>query len=163
MQMRRVPRYSVADLDALKAVVARCSPATLVVDVEPGIARWSSQAAAFSEGVEALRHTVVRHSPTVDAVILATNSRSPRASIAAGDSPRIEVIPGAGKPWRTRYLANRPRPILVVGDQVVTDGLLAWRLGAPFAHWRASGPAPWWPRVQGVFGRLLAPLLFRDG
>lgn len=46
------------------------------------------------------------------------------------------MIPRANKPWTTRRRLGLTRDdeVWVVGDQVLTDGLLAWRLGAVFVH-----------------------------
>ena len=47
------------------------------------------------------------------------------------------VIERIGKPWvgRARLGASRGTPLWVVGDQVLSDGLWAWRLGADrFVH-----------------------------
>jgi hypothetical protein len=54
--------------------------------------------------------------------------------------------------------------LAVVGDQVLTDGLLAWRCrqeGAAFLHWETTLAAPWLPRAQRMIGRLLLPYFFR--
>lgn len=47
------------------------------------------------------------------------------------------MISRGNKPWTTRRrlgLRGVRTPIIVVGDQVLTDGLLAWRLGATLLH-----------------------------
>ena len=41
------------------------------------------------------------------------------------------------KPWTSRRRLGLDRSrgeVVVVGDQVLTDGVLAWRLGATFLH-----------------------------
>jgi hypothetical protein len=50
----------------------------------------------------------------------------------------------------------------VIGDQVPTDGLLAYRLGFTFLHWnpRLAG-VPFGPRLMHLLGRLAQPLFFR--
>jgi hypothetical protein len=50
----------------------------------------------------------------------------------------------------------------VIGDQVLTDGLLGYRLGFTFLHWdpRLAGVPPG-PRLMHLFGRLARPLVFR--
>ena len=66
--------------------------------------------------------------PTVERVILLTN----------GPERGVPWMESRGnKPWTTRRrfgLRNHGSPVWVVGDQVMTDGLLAWRLGARFLH-----------------------------
>lgn len=47
------------------------------------------------------------------------------------------VIGGGNKPWTTRRrlgLRGDRSSITVIGDQVLTDGALAWRLGATFLY-----------------------------
>jgi len=60
--------------------------------------------------------------------------------IALTNGPQREVdrmVSRGNKPWTTRRrlgLSGNREPIVVVGDQVLTDGLLAWRLRATFLH-----------------------------
>ena len=66
--------------------------------------------------------------PGVDRVIALTNGPQ-------RDVPRM--VSRGNKPWTTRRrlgLKEVRLPIVVVGDQVLTDGVLAWRLGATFLH-----------------------------
>jgi predicted HAD superfamily phosphohydrolase YqeG len=76
------------------------------------------------------------------------------------------MISRVNKPWtsRKRLGINRgsKTPVWVVGDQVVSDGLLAWRLGATFVHC-AIDPDDDFPGQAGQrrLGRLIAPLIFR--
>ncbi len=47
------------------------------------------------------------------------------------------LVSRGNKPWTTRRrlgLRGSQTPVVVVGDQVLTDGVLAWRLGATFLH-----------------------------
>lgn len=60
--------------------------------------------------------------------------------IALTNGPQREVdrmVSRGNKPWTSRRrlgLRGTATPIVVVGDQVLTDGLLAWRLRATFLH-----------------------------
>ena len=60
--------------------------------------------------------------------------------IALTNGPQREVarmISRGNKPWTTRWrlgLRGSRAPLIVVGDQVLTDGLLAWRLRATFLY-----------------------------
>jgi predicted HAD superfamily phosphohydrolase YqeG len=60
--------------------------------------------------------------------------------IALTNGPQREVprmISRGNKPWTTRRrlgLRGSSAPLVVVGDQVLTDGILAWRLRATFLH-----------------------------
>jgi hypothetical protein len=75
---------------------------------------------------------------------------------------RVRYLASAGKPLRTAPYRGLPRPGAVIGDQVPTDGLLAYRLGFTFLHWkpRLAG-VPLGPRLMGVLGRLAQPVFFR--
>jgi len=67
----------------------------------------------------------------------------------------------AGKPLRTAPYRGLPRPAAVVGDQLLTDGLLARRLGCAFLHWDPPlDGVPAGPRVLRLLGRLARPVLF---
>lgn len=47
------------------------------------------------------------------------------------------VVGGGNKPWTTRRrlgLRRNGAPVVVIGDQVLTDGALAWRLRATFLY-----------------------------
>jgi predicted HAD superfamily phosphohydrolase YqeG len=47
------------------------------------------------------------------------------------------LVSRGNKPWTTRRrlgLRGSQPPVVVVGDQVLTDGLLAWRLAATFLY-----------------------------
>ncbi len=76
------------------------------------------------------------------------------------------MISRVNKPWTSRKrlgISRRSKtPIWVVGDQVVSDGFLAWRLGAVFLHC-AIDPDDDFPgqSKQRRLGRFLAPLIFR--
>ena len=51
---------------------------------------------------------------------------------------------------------------MVVGDQLATDGVLAWRLGFAFAYVRHPETRhPWGPAVLRQLSRPLRRLLFR--
>jgi hypothetical protein len=60
--------------------------------------------------------------------------------IALTNGPQRQVdrmVSRGNKPWTTRRrlgLRGSSATLVVVGDQVLTDGLLAWRLRATFLH-----------------------------
>jgi hypothetical protein len=50
---------------------------------------------------------------------------------------------------------------VVIGDQVATDGVLAWRLGYTFVHYRPElDHVPAGPWLMDRLGRVIRPLLF---
>ena len=158
--MIRQPRMTAGDLTDLTRVIGRLGSVTLIVDVEPLVAPWNEKQQSFTEGARLLLATV-KTVPTVSIVVFATNSRRTRPNPEPIAGISVVVLVHAAKPFRTRYMRGLPRPIAVVGDQLLTDGILAWRLGSPFIEWEHREPTPWWPRAQMRLGRRLAPLFFR--
>ena len=74
--------------------------------------------------------------PGVIVVCFATNSARRPSSTLAGDGVRVEYLALAGKPLRTGYYRDFPRPGVVIGDQLATDGALARRLGYAFLQFQ---------------------------
>ena len=91
----------------------------------------------------------------VERVIVLTNG--PQRSVT-------RMISRGNKPWTTRrrLALEHKSPIVVVGDQVLTDGLLAWRFGATFMHLviDKEGEATRQAAMRGV-GRVVMALFFR--
>ncbi|MCP3975273.1 MAG: hypothetical protein GY720_12380 [bacterium] len=76
------------------------------------------------------------------------------------------MISRGNKPWTTRRrlgLRGRHHRIVVVGDQLLTDGLLAWRLRATFLSLVIDdqNEAPRQATMRRV-GRFLAGIFFRS-
>lgn len=87
-------------------------------------------------------------------------------SIITNGSPREapDVIGDFGKPWRGKARLGLDDSVStwMVGDQVISDGLFAWRLGARFLQLAISTGDE--PRAQARlrrWGRVLAPLILR--
>jgi predicted HAD superfamily phosphohydrolase YqeG len=77
--------------------------------------------------------------------------------------PGIEVsyLASASKPMRTAPYARLPVPGVVVGDQVLTDGILASRLNFSFLHYRPPLRTPIRPRLLEVCGEPVRRVMFR--
>ena len=95
--------------------------------------------------------------PAVERVIVLTNG-PPRGV------DRIES--GGNKPWTSRRrlgLIDSMTEVWVVGDQVLTDGILAWRLGATYLHRpiaeRGERPSQ---AIMRTLGQIVSRLLFRN-
>ena len=150
-----------AGLDAALRRVEELSARTVIFDVEPLGAYWDSGQEALERGVARL---VLRAGqlPEVQLVCFATNSmRRPRAVPASADV-RVVYLAPAGKPMRIAPYRGFPRPGVVVGDQIATDGLLARRLGYAFVHYRPPpDEIPAGPRLMRQLGRLVRPVVFR--
>jgi predicted HAD superfamily phosphohydrolase YqeG len=142
--------------------IAEFRPATVVADVEPLVAAWDSAAAEVERRAARFAEKLAAAMPrTLRLLVFASNSRMPVPADLRAENIDIVFVSAARKPWVTRYLAAAPRPIVVVGDQVVTDGLLAVRLRAAFIHFIAEDRPPWWPRLQAVIGKPVARIVFR--
>jgi predicted HAD superfamily phosphohydrolase YqeG len=140
----------------------RLAPRTVVFDVEPLVAYWDTDQATLATGVATILRQVLGGVANVEVVVFATNSsRRLPANTSAARHPTMRYLAGAAKPLRTAPYLDLPRPGVVVGDQVATDGLLAWRLGYSFLHYRPPrGSVPAGPRIMNLLGRPLRPVLF---
>lgn len=159
-RMRRTGRLVVRDRAAALAAIIRLQPTTLVVDVQPFVAPWDCSFGTAISGAVALSEYLTDTMPDLRTLVFVTNARlDSRQEIHEGQ-PQVTFVTAARKPWRITYLADAPRPIVVLGDQIMTDGLLAFRLQAQFLHWRPRGRMPWWPRLQAILGVLIVRLVF---
>jgi predicted HAD superfamily phosphohydrolase YqeG len=149
-----------ANASDLPRLIAELSARTVVLDIEPFVAAWDGTQDALDDGIARVLDNVAAI-PGVRAVCFATNSA--RQPSALPEIPGIDVsyLVSARKPARTAPYARLPLPGVVVGDQVMTDGLLARRLGYSFLHYRHPQPAPIGPRLLDGFGQLARPLMFR--
>jgi len=138
------------------------SPRTVLFDVEPLIAYWDTDRGSLEKGVAAMLRALSGFSG-IGVVGFVTNSR--RASSVETPRGDLDVfyVASAGKPFRARSYRDLPRPGAVVGDQVATDGVLAWRLGYSFLHYCPWFRIPLGPRLMRLAGLPLRPLLFRAG
>ncbi|GIH19018.1 hypothetical protein [Rugosimonospora africana] len=141
-----------AQLTALRA-------RTIVFDVEPLVAFWDTTQSALEDGIATVLASAVDAGP--DSVVFATNSaRRPPTSPTVGWAT-VGYLASARKPLRVAAFHDLPRPGVVVGDQVATDGVLAWRLRYAFMHYTPQLPnVPFGPRLMRHVGRPIRPLLF---
>jgi hypothetical protein len=158
--MRRTPRLVVHDRDAVFAAVVELQPAALVVDVQPFVAPWGCSPEAMVSAAVALSEYLAEEMPNLKTVVFATNARPVFHQLLREERPRVTFVSAARKPWRIAYVGDVPRPVVVLGDQIITDGLLAFRLHGQFLHWRVRGRIPCWPRLQAIIGEVLVQFLF---
>jgi hypothetical protein len=141
------------------------SSRTIIVDVEPLVAYWDSGQEALDTGIAEILG-LVGADPGVLVLCFSTNSdRRPSAvpggGAAGSGGPRVVYLASAHKPFWIAPYRGFPRPGVVIGDQVATDGILARRLGYTFLHYRPDlAHAPAGPRLMNDLGRPLEPLLF---
>jgi predicted HAD superfamily phosphohydrolase YqeG len=153
----------VAGLDDAVRQAGELSARTIVFDVEPLIAYWDSGQDALDQGVARVLSEVAAV-PTVQVVCFATNSLRRPSVTPSAPGVRVVYLASAGKPLRTAPYRGFPRPGVVIGDQVATDGILASRLGYTFVLVSLElMDIPAGPRLMRAGGRLVRPLLFARG
>jgi predicted HAD superfamily phosphohydrolase YqeG len=124
--VRKVPLIRVADLDDVARRCAAATPGLIVIfDADNTLVPQRVSAEVFAADV---RQVIDRFGaiPSVARVLVLTNG-PPRGL--------PDVMSRGNKPWTSRRrlgLDDRRHPVWVVGDQILTDGFLAWRLGAPY-------------------------------
>jgi hypothetical protein len=163
----------VTSLAELFARVGELALATLIFDIEPLVAPWNGGQQGLDRGVaEILGHAGTL--PSVRAVVFSTNSSRRPSALPAGPGGeagadglvglvglRVEYVTSAAKPLRMAPYRDLPRPGAVIGDQLPTDGVLAYRLGYLFLHYDPPyGHVPIGPRLMHRWGRVVRPLLF---
>lgn len=154
----------IADLAALERLAADLQARTMIFDVEPLVAFWDSDQEVLDQGLARVV-SALGAMPDVQVLCFATNSVRRPSVVPSRPGLRVVYLAAAGKPLRTAPYRDFPRPGVVIGDQVATDGILARRLGYTFVlydpHMRG---VPAGPRLMGAGGRLIRPLLYtRDG
>lgn len=152
----RVPMMVAESLDEVAEVAASIGDdVVLIFDVDNTLAPQEADPDELGELVGSAIERFERD-PAVSRVIVMTNGRQRGLP---------EVISRGNKPFTTRRRLGLHDPsatVLVVGDQVLTDGLLAWRLRATFLHLvvdEASEDAQQ-ARMRRI-GRVAGPFLFR--
>lgn len=158
--MRTVAYQCVANPEAVIRHVRDLAPRTVVVDVEPLIAAWDTGQSSLSRGV-AWFLGQISTVPGLVAVCFATNSRRRLSSAITSDNHDVRYVASACKPLRTAFYQNFPRPGLVIGDQLATDGALAWRLKYSFIHYYPTIDVPLGSKLMKYLGYPLRPFLFR--
>ena len=136
------------------------SARTMIFDVEPLVADWNGGQEALDQGMARVL-SEISVLPAVQVVCFATNSLRRPSVVPSGGDLRVVYLASAGKPLRTAAYRDFPRPGVVIGDQVATDGILARRLDYAFVlvDTQLAG-VPAGPRLMGTYGRLVRPLFF---
>jgi predicted HAD superfamily phosphohydrolase YqeG len=157
----KVPYAVVTDARDVPSRIRDLAARTVIYDVEPLIAHWDSAQAALDQGIAAVVGQVAQIGG-VQVVCFATNSaRFPSVLPAAPPGLQVRYLVSARKPLRTAPYADLPRPGVVVGDQIMTDGLLARRIGFTFLHFQPRpGSVPAGPQALMRCGEVLRPLIF---
>ena len=151
----------VTGLADLFAEARELSVRTMIFDVEPLVAPWRGSQESLDQGIARILGDA-RTVPSVRVVIFATNSARRPSAVPACDGIQVRYLASADKPLRTAPYRGLPRPGAVAGDQIPTDGVLAYRLRFTFLHYtpRLTG-VPLGPELMHRWGDLIRPLLFR--
>jgi predicted HAD superfamily phosphohydrolase YqeG len=141
--------------------VSELSPKTVIVDVEPLVAWWDSGQEPLDSGVASMV-SQLGGLAGVSVLCFATNSARRPSRLPVGATAQVVYLASAGKPLQIAQYRSLPAPGVVIGDQVLTDGILARRLGYAFLHY-CPEPAgmPTGPRLLRYCGWLALPLAFR--
>lgn len=158
------PGYErIADLADLIRWAGNLPARTMIFDVEPLVAYWDSGQEVLDQGLAQVVSELAAV-PGLQVLCFATNSQRRPSVVPSRPGLRVVYLAAAGKPLRTAPYRDFPRPGVVIGDQVVTDGILARRLGYSFVqydpHMRG---VPAGPRLMGAGGKLIRPLLYTRG
>jgi hypothetical protein len=168
----RVPYRSCHDVAEALAVLAEIAPPTVIVDIEPLVAAWNTDRRTLDAGMAAFLDAFARDAAGagVRHIVFATNAiRRPSApptvpTVPTVPTPGVRYVAHAGKPLRIEPYRDLPRPGVVIGDQIATDGMLAWRLSLTFVHYIPLDLdfAPIGTRFMRALGWPLRHLLFRS-
>jgi predicted HAD superfamily phosphohydrolase YqeG len=151
------------DEQELPSRLRQLSPRTLVIDIEPLVAYWHGTQHALDSGIAHVLDLVAAV-PSVAVICFATNSGRRPSVQPRSTKAEVVYLASARKPVHITPYLNFPRPGVVIGDQVLTDGLLARRLGYAFLHYRAPlAGAPVRPQLLEGLGRLARRPLFGPG
>ena len=143
--------------------VKRLGAQTVIVDIEPLVAYWDGPQEELDHGIAKLLPQFAT-APSLRVVCFSTNSARVPSAVPGEENIRVIYVASARKPVQTARYEQLPRPGAVIGDQLLTDGLLARRLGYAFLHYQPPlGRAPVGPMLLNGVGRLVRPILFAPG
>ena len=137
------------------------SARTVIFDIEPLVAYWNGTQKDLDEGIARVLGEIAK-SPTVEVVCFSTNSLRRPSVVPSAAGVRVVYLSSAGKPLRTKAYQRFPRPGVVIGDQVATDGILARRLRYTFIRVDHPAAVPTGARLMAAAGRLVQSLLFTN-
>jgi predicted HAD superfamily phosphohydrolase YqeG len=151
----------VTGLVDLFAKARELSIRTMILDVEPLVTPWRGSQQSLDQGIARILGDI-RTVPSVLVVVFTTNSARRPSAVPSGDGIQVRYLASAKKPLLTAPYDGLPRPGAVAGDQLPTDGILAYRLRFTFLHYtpRLTGVPPG-PELMHRWGKLVRPLLFR--
>jgi predicted HAD superfamily phosphohydrolase YqeG len=161
----RVRRYRIRHVEDISTVPIG-SVDLLVVDVDNTVLPYQGYGTRNCEVLLAKLESLLSRAMAAD-VILVSNATFELDSCLTRGKVQIRTLSNARKPWTpvSSLLEGNPRPrcgVAVMGDLALTDGLLAFRLGATFIQVEPVGGEPGWPRILRLIGVLMSWLLFEE-
>jgi predicted HAD superfamily phosphohydrolase YqeG len=150
-----------ADLGDAARLTGELSAKTVIFDIEPLVAYWNGTQKDLDDGLARVLSKIAKL-PTVEVVCFSTNSVRRPSVVPSAAGVRVVYLASAGKPLRTAAYQRFPRPGVLIGDQVATDGILARRLGYTFIRVDRPARVPPGARLMAAVGRLVRPLLFTN-
>jgi predicted HAD superfamily phosphohydrolase YqeG len=151
----------VTELADLFAEATELSVRTMIFDVEPLVAPWHGSQESLDQGIARILGDA-RMVRSLRVVVFATNSSRRPSAVPACDGLQVRYLASAEKPLRTAPYHDLPRPGAVAGDQLPTDGILAYRLGFTFLHYAPElAGVPLGPGLMHRWGGVVRPVLFR--
>jgi hypothetical protein len=126
---------------------------TAIIDVEPIVSHWKQNQEDLDRGLR----SVLAKLADIPLVFVTNSDRSP-SNECTGRA--VTFISKARKPF-TRLPANMAYSA-VIGDQILTDGLLAWRYQTLYIQTPLPPGTPLGICVQRFIGNLLIHLMFRE-
>ena len=157
--LRQIPLLHLSGPDG--ALALQPPPLALLVDIEGTLTGFHPSINAVLEAVASFDRAAIRAGMDLDKIHYVTNASFARVlDLNPSLSPRFHSR--SRKPLYTppREFPRRGFEALVIGDQYLTDGLLAWRFGYSFALVEFLGEMPLWPRLQLAIGHLLSTFFF---
>lgn len=158
---RRLDRSPIKLLSVPQAVFqTRPAPSALLVDIEGTLTGFSPSAASVAEAILAFDESALQSGLELRRVHYVSNAKLSGISLVTqGISGRLHV--NAHKPFFIPPNDLISCNTIVIGDQYLTDGLLAWRFGFSFALINSSHKKPWWPALQLHLGHAISFLFFK--
>ncbi len=138
------------------------SARTVIFDVEPLVAYWNGTQETLDEGIARVLSEIAKL-PMVEVVCFSTNSVRRPSVVPSPAGVRVVYLASAAKPLRTTAYHGFPRPGVVIGDQVATDGILARRLGYAFIQLDPPGRQSRRPAADGGRGAAGAAAVVHRG
>jgi predicted HAD superfamily phosphohydrolase YqeG len=154
MGIRKIPYRRLRSIEQLDGSFP-CCDGVILLDLDNTIldyARGKGDIVAAAATIRSLKSRF----PACELLVTSNTRRlSPRISESVTAAGAIGLIAHCQKPWVNRINSSlgEKHAIAVVGDQTMTDGILAWRMNVPFYKLDGiSRSEPLWPQLLRLVG-----------